>query len=55
MALSMVGMLFAAAGALPPVAGAIAQEAIDLGAILNALRMAVPPRRLSDFNAGRRK
>jgi heavy metal translocating P-type ATPase len=49
MALSMVGMLFAAVGALPPVAGAIAQEVIDLAAILNALRMAVPPRRLSDF------
>jgi heavy metal translocating P-type ATPase len=49
MALSVVGMLFAAAGALPPVAGAIAQEAIDLVAILNALRMAAPPRRLSDF------
>jgi P-type E1-E2 ATPase len=49
MALSLVGMLFAAVGVLPPVAGAIAQEAIDLAAILNALRMAVPPRRLSDF------
>jgi len=42
-------MLFAAVGVLPPVAGAIAQEAIDLAAILNALRMAVPPHRLSDF------
>jgi P-type E1-E2 ATPase len=51
MALSVVGMLFAAAGALPPVAGAIAQEVIDLAAILNALRMATPPRRLSDFGA----
>jgi heavy metal translocating P-type ATPase len=49
MALSMVGMLFAAVGALPPVAGAITQEVIDLAAILNALRIAVPPRRLSDF------
>src|SRR5438093_142634 len=49
MALSMVGMLFAAVGALPPVAGAIAQEVIDLAATLNALRMAVPPRRLSDI------
>lgn len=36
--LSALGMLFAAAGALPPVAGAIAQEAIDLAVILNALR-----------------
>jgi hypothetical protein len=49
MALSVVGMLFAAVGALPPVAGAIAQEVIDLAAILNALRMAVPPHHLSDF------
>jgi heavy metal translocating P-type ATPase len=49
MALSLVGMLFAAVGVLPPVAGAIVQEVIDLAAILNALRMAVPPRRLSDF------
>ena len=53
MALSVVGMLFAAVGALPPVAGAIAQEVIDLAAILNALRMAVPPRRLSDFAGAR--
>jgi P-type E1-E2 ATPase len=36
--LSAVGMLFAAGGALPPVAGAIAQEAIDLAVIVNALR-----------------
>jgi heavy metal translocating P-type ATPase len=49
MALSVVGMLFAAVGALPPVAGAIAQEVIDLAAVLNALRMAVPPHHLSDF------
>ena len=49
MALSVLGMLFASAGMLPPVAGAIAQEAIDVLAILNALRVAVPPRELSDF------
>ena len=42
MALSTVGMFFAAAGALTPVAGAILQEAIDLAAVLNALRTAAP-------------
>jgi heavy metal translocating P-type ATPase len=51
MALSVVGMLFAAAGYLPPVAGAMAQEAIDVLAILNALRTALPPRVLTDFPA----
>jgi cation transport ATPase len=49
MALSVVGMGFAAAGMLPPVAGAIAQEVIDLVAVLNALRVALPPRSLTDF------
>jgi P-type E1-E2 ATPase len=49
MLLSGVGMILAAAGHLPPVAGAVAQEAIDVLAVLNALRAAVPPRPLSDF------
>lgn len=49
MALSVVGMFFAAAGYLPPVAGAICQEVIDLFAILNAIRAAFPPRNLIDF------
>ncbi|MFN8506049.1 MAG: heavy metal translocating P-type ATPase [Dehalococcoidia bacterium] len=38
MALSVVAMGFAAFGYLAPVAGAVLQEAIDLAAILNALR-----------------
>src|ERR1700745_226374 len=38
MALSIAGMAFAALGALPPVAGAIFQEAIDVVVVLNALR-----------------
>ncbi|HWM48213.1 MAG TPA: heavy metal translocating P-type ATPase [Xanthobacteraceae bacterium] len=38
MALSGVAMLAAAAGWLPPVAGALTQEAIDVAVILNALR-----------------
>jgi cation transport ATPase len=42
-------MLFAAAGYLPPLAGAIAQEIIDLAAVLNALRITIPPSQLSDF------
>lgn len=49
MALSLVGMLFAAAGALPPVAGAITQEVIDVLAVVNALRVALPPRNLTDY------
>ena len=35
---SCLGMAFAAAGMLPPVAGALTQEVIDVGVILNALR-----------------
>ncbi len=36
--LSLIGMAFAAAGLLTPIAGALAQEAIDVAVILNALR-----------------
>jgi heavy metal translocating P-type ATPase len=49
MALSLIGMVAAALGYLPPVAGAIAQEGIDLVAVLNALRVAIPLKALSDF------
>ena len=49
MALSVVGMGFAAVGWLSPVAGAVAQEAIDVAAVLNALRVAFYYRRLADF------
>jgi heavy metal translocating P-type ATPase len=49
MAASIVGMLFAAAGLLPPVAGAIAQEVIDIIVVVNALRVALPPKALTDF------
>ena len=49
MALSLVAMGFAAAGFLPPVAGAVLQEVIDVAAVLNALRMAIPPRSLTDY------
>ena len=36
--LSLVAMAFAAAGYIPPVAGALLQEAIDVAVIVNALR-----------------
>jgi len=49
MALSVVGMGAAGMGYLTPVAGALAQELIDVLAILNALRAALPPKTLSDF------
>jgi cation transport ATPase len=48
MALSIAGMLLAAAGYLSPVAGALSQEAIDVAAVLNALRSAAVPKVLSD-------
>ena len=49
MALSVIGMVFAGLGYLSPVAGAITQEIIDVLAVLNALRAAIPPKSLSDF------
>jgi P-type E1-E2 ATPase len=51
MALSLLGMALAAAGLLAPVAGAVAQEVIDVAAVVNALRMALPPRSLTDYDA----
>jgi P-type E1-E2 ATPase len=49
MVLSIAGMLAAAGGFLAPVEGAVAQEIIDLVAVLNAVRMAVPFRGLTDY------
>jgi P-type E1-E2 ATPase len=49
MALSVIGMVFAATGHLTPVAGAISQEVIDVLAVLNALRAAFPPRVIHDL------
>ncbi len=49
MALSLIGMVFAGFGYLSPVAGAVTQEIIDVFAVLNALRAAIPPKTLSDF------
>ena len=49
MALSLGGMMLAARGYLSPVAGAISQEIIDVLAVLNALRAALPPKLISDI------
>ncbi len=46
---SIVGMIAAATGYLPPIGGAIAQEIIDLFAVLNAVRVALPGEDLQDF------
>ena len=43
MAASVVGMIAAALGYLPPLEGAILQEIIDLAAVANAARVALPP------------
>jgi P-type E1-E2 ATPase len=50
MALSLLGMVVASAGYLPPVAGAVMQEVIDVVAVANALRVAIPPRTLTDYH-----
>jgi len=49
MILSAFGMLLAASGHLPPVEGAIARRLFDVLAIVNALRVSVPPKTLIDF------
>lgn len=49
MVLSVAGMGIAFGGWLPRVAGAVVQEAIDLAAVLNALRPALPGPALSDY------
>jgi cation transport ATPase len=53
MAASVVGMLLAVFGLLTPLAGAIAQEVIDVLAILNSARVVMAPRKLSDFDGWR--
>jgi heavy metal translocating P-type ATPase len=49
MVLSIVGMIFASVGMLPPVAGALAQELIDVLAVINALRASLTPKVLTDY------
>lgn len=50
MAISFIGMIIAAFGFLPPVAGAISQEIIDVIAIMNSLRTIWKPNKISDMN-----
>jgi heavy metal translocating P-type ATPase len=49
MGASVIGMIAAAFGFLPPIWGAIGQEVIDLIAVLNAVRVALPTEDLQDF------
>ncbi len=49
MAASMIGMVAAAFGFLPPIWGAVGQELIDLLAVLNAVRVALPTEDLQDY------
>ncbi|MFI5095828.1 MAG: heavy metal translocating P-type ATPase [Candidatus Acidiferrum sp.] len=49
MVLSFAGMMLGAFGILPPIGGAVAQELIDLLAVINAVRVAVPFGALRDF------
>jgi len=49
MVLSAAGMALAAFGWLPPVSGAVAQELIDLAAVLNAVRVTLPFGALRDY------
>jgi heavy metal translocating P-type ATPase len=49
MAASVIGMVAAAFGFLPPIWGAVGQEVIDLLAVLNAVRVALPTEDLQDF------
>jgi heavy metal translocating P-type ATPase len=48
-AASLVGMGLAAVGLLPPLLGAVAQEVIDLAAILNSARVAARRHPMSDY------
>jgi heavy metal translocating P-type ATPase len=51
MAASMLGMIAAAFGFLPAIWGAIAQEFVDLLAVLNAARVALPTEDLQDYES----
>lgn len=50
MGLSFIGMVLAIFGLLTPLAGAVAQEVIDIVAILNSARVALHTGELSDFD-----
>ena len=55
MGLALIGMGLAAFGLLVPVAGAIAQEVIDLGSILNSARVAARRTPMTDFAEDRQQ
>jgi hypothetical protein len=48
---AFLGMIAAALGYLPPIWGAVGQELIDLLAVLNAVRVALPTDDLQDFQS----
>jgi heavy metal translocating P-type ATPase len=50
MLLSMAGMIAASWGHLPPIGGVVAQEIIDVVAVLNALRVSVTRHPLTDYS-----
>ena len=50
MLLSILAMGFAFAGYIQPVTGALIQEVIDVFAVLNALRISLPPKSLFDYD-----
>jgi heavy metal translocating P-type ATPase len=52
MGMSIIGMLAAVLGYLPPIGGVIAQEIIDVIAVVNALRVSVATGPLSDLEVG---
>ncbi|MCL1898437.1 MAG: heavy metal translocating P-type ATPase [Micrococcales bacterium] len=54
MALSVIGMGFAVVGLLPALFGAIAQEVIDLLAVLNAARVPLAKLPMSDYHGYRK-
>lgn len=51
MAISLAGIYLAAIGVLTPVGSALLQEGVDVAAILYALRAAVPPASLVDYDS----
>lgn len=55
MSLSIIGMMIAAFGFLPPVIGAISQEVIDVLAIMNSLRTIWRPTVMSDIPLVKKK
>ena len=49
MGLSLIGMALAATGHISPMTGAVMQEVLDIAAVLNAVRVALPFEELTDY------